>query len=109
MDFQQHCLLEKLPDGGFVRHLEMVYHHPGKTLRLCGGLGPLQEMGLAGALTINLREKDGQTEITLTYNVTGSAAQQLDQIAPAVDSVLAQQLERLKKYCDKKVTDESGN
>ena len=40
--------LEVLPDGGFVRHMDVVFHQPGKTLRMTGGLGPLQGMGVSG-------------------------------------------------------------
>jgi hypothetical protein len=35
------CFCEKLPDGGGVSHMEVVYFAPGKTLRLSGALGPL--------------------------------------------------------------------
>jgi hypothetical protein len=36
------CFCEKLPDGGGVRHMEVAYLAPGKSLRLAGDLGPLQ-------------------------------------------------------------------
>ncbi len=36
------CFCEKLTDGGGVRHMEVVYLQPGKTLRMLGALGPLQ-------------------------------------------------------------------
>ena len=80
--------------------MEIVFYQPGKTLRLAGGLGPLQGMGVSGALTFQFELKNGQTEITLTYNVSGRSALALDKIAPVVDSVLAAQLERLATYCD---------
>ncbi len=35
--------LEKLPNGGFCRHMEVVYADPGNLLRMQGALGPLQE------------------------------------------------------------------
>src|ERR1700689_1524155 len=38
------CWCEKLPNGGFVRHMEVVLVKPGSTLRVTGGLGPLQGM-----------------------------------------------------------------
>ena len=102
LDVEKHCMLEVLPDGGFVRHMEIVYYQPGAVFRMAGGLGPLQQMGVSGALTFSFDEKDDGTEITLTYVVTGSAFQQLDQIAGPVDGVLADQLERLTRYCDDK-------
>jgi hypothetical protein len=100
MDLEKGCLREKLPQGGFVRHMEIVFCRPGKTFRLVGGLGPLQEMGVAGALTFKFVPKDDKTNLELTYNVVGSEAQNLDKIAPAVESVLNLQLDRLRKYCD---------
>jgi len=42
------CLCEKLPSGGGVRHLTVVYADPGKMLRLSGGLGPLQDSRWTG-------------------------------------------------------------
>src|ERR1700758_1050818 len=45
------CWCETLENGGFVRHLEVVLVIPEKTLRLTGGLGPLQGIGATGALT----------------------------------------------------------
>ena len=47
---------EKLPNGGFVRHMQIVYLEPGKEIRMSGGIGPLQELGVAGALTVKLRK-----------------------------------------------------
>src|SRR5215469_13952703 len=34
------CFCEKLPNQGGVRHMEVVFVAPGKTLGLIGGLGP---------------------------------------------------------------------
>ncbi|MCH8143015.1 MAG: ATPase, partial [Proteobacteria bacterium] len=38
----QGCFCEKLPSGGSVRHMQVVFADAGKQLRLSGGLGPLQ-------------------------------------------------------------------
>jgi uncharacterized protein YndB with AHSA1/START domain len=46
--------VEKLPSGGFVRHMEVVYADPGKLLRLHGALGPLQQTACHGAMTFTL-------------------------------------------------------
>lgn len=100
MDLENHCLLEKLPDGGFVRHMEIVFYQPRRVLRLTGGLGPLQEMGVTGALTFKLNQNGDYTDVELTYNVVGRDAQNLEKLAPAVNSVLNQQMDRLKKHCD---------
>lgn len=92
-------LVERLPDGGFVRHMQIVFWQPGKTLRMVGGLGPLQAMGVSGAMTISLREKEGQTQLQLEYTVSGFSPTGFENIARAVDSVLVQQLDRFKRYC----------
>jgi len=100
-DLEKACMLETLPDGGYVRHMEIVYHQPGKMLRMTGGLGPLQGMGVSGALSFAFAETDGKTNVTLTYNVSGADFLQLDKIAAPVDGVLASQLKRFEAHCRK--------
>src|SRR5579883_1929447 len=36
------CFCERLPDGGGVQHMMVVYASPGRLLRLTGAIGPLQ-------------------------------------------------------------------
>ena len=55
LDLERRCMFEKLEDGGFLRHMEIVFVEPGKTLRMTGGLGPLQAMGVHGALQFTLK------------------------------------------------------
>src|SRR3984885_8937606 len=52
------CFCEKLPNGGGVRHMEVVYFAPGKQLVLSGALGPLQSMAVTGSMTIKLSPLD---------------------------------------------------
>ena len=102
IDLQKSCILENLPGGGFVRHMEVVYYDPRQAiLRLTGGLGPLQEMGVQGAMTFKVMTVDGKTEIQLTYNVVGNSSLNLDRIAPVVDRVLSEQLARLADLCNR--------
>lgn len=101
IDLEQHALLEQLPDGGFVRHLELVYHAPGKMIRFTGGLGPLQEMGVQGALTVKFTAVDEGTQVQWLYNAHGYAPPGLDALAEIVDRVQTEQFERLIAYCDK--------
>jgi len=58
--------IEKLPKGGFVRHFEITYLAPGKSIRFEGGMGPLQEQGIAGSMTINFKPTDSGSTIDLT-------------------------------------------
>lgn len=94
------CFCEKLPDGGSVQHMAVVFAQPEKLLRLSGALGPLQPGALAGSLSLTTAEKDKSTELTLVYNVAGYYPGGLTGIAPAVDGVLREQMTRLKKYVE---------
>jgi hypothetical protein len=87
------CLCERLPGGGFVEHLHVVYADKGRMLRLAGGLGPLQGMGVSGAYTVEFKARGAQTEVVAIYVVNGFDAQGLDKIAPVVDQVLSGQLQ----------------
>ena len=102
LDFEKSCMFEKLPDGGFVRHMEIVFHQPGKMLRLTGGLGPLQEMGVAGALTFAFEQESGarKTKVRMTYVVSGADFLALEQLAAPVNAVLADQLRRFRQHCE---------
>jgi len=89
------CFCEKLENGGFVRHLDVVLVMPEKILRLTGGLGPLQAMGATGALTFTLREASPSTTTVIAqYSVVGYSGEGLAGIAGAVDEVLGEQLRR---------------
>lgn len=94
------CFCEKLPNGGGVRHLEVVYVSPGETLRLVGAMGPLQGEGLAGSMTWGLQGMGDSTKVELTYGVGGYFPGDLQEIAPIVDAVLRAQLLRLKMYVE---------
>ena len=89
------CFCEVLADGGSVEHMRVVMVMPRRTLRLAGGLGPLQGEGLAGSLTWQLEAAEGGTRITQTYVVGGNMRMDRAAMAPGVDMVLREQLERL--------------
>src|SRR5687768_2570384 len=92
------CFCEKIPDThGAIEHMRVVYVRPGVTLRLQGGLGPLQEEGTAGTLTWSLKAVPGGTEIVQTYVVGGYIRSGAEKLAPLVDMVLAQQLAGLQR------------
>ena len=90
------CWCEALPGGGFVRHMEVAYAAPGKALRLIGGLGPLQGMGVSGTLSFVMRPAAaGHTLLVVDYVVSGFAAKGFDELAKGVDAVLSEQIGRL--------------
>lgn len=101
IDLERQAMLETLPEGGFVRHMEVSFHQPGKSLRLLGGLGPLQTMGVSGCMEIKFVERDGKTVVVMEYVVTGASFQDLDRMSAPVDGVLEAQLRRFVKHCQK--------
>jgi hypothetical protein len=96
------CFCEKLKNGGSVRHLEVVFADPGKTLRMIGGLGPLQAMAVSGSMTWLFSKTDDGSMITLIYSVSGYRFGGLQNMAPLVDKVMVEQLKRLKEFIEKK-------
>ena len=71
---------------------------PPSLLRMTGGLGPLQSMGLYGALDWKLNKTDSGTEIVLTYKVHGLNPDGFKELAPIVDHVQGLQLGGLGDY-----------
>jgi uncharacterized protein YndB with AHSA1/START domain len=94
------CFCEKLPNGGGVEHLHVVCIAPNETVRLSGALGPLQASGLAGSMTWKLKGGAGNTRLELSYSVGGFIQGGFEKIAPAVESMLNDQLNRLKLFVE---------
>ncbi|NYT40417.1 SRPBCC domain-containing protein [Sphingomonas sp. R-74633] len=95
------CWCEKLPGGGGVEHMRVVFVQPHKMLRLTGTLGPLQSFPASGVMTFTLTPAaDGKTTaLTITYAVAGAPG--LGQIAAPVDGVLGEQVARLKAAAER--------
>jgi uncharacterized protein YndB with AHSA1/START domain len=80
-------------------HMLVTFVDPGRTLRMTGGLGPLQGMGLHGALEFRLSPaREGGTTITLFYRAGGYTPDDLSKFAPVVDQVQALQLGGLAEF-----------
>ena len=94
------CWCETLPDGGSVQHLAVVFADPGKTLVMRGALGPLQGLGVEGAMSIVLKPAADGTDLSLTYSVGGYLKDGLASWAALVDEVLAEQMTRLKSLIE---------
>lgn len=94
------CFCEKLPDGGAIEHLRVIYVAPRKVLRLSGALGPLQASGVAGSMTWKLTGGNDSTLVQLTYSVGGFIDGGFERVAPAVESVLREQFDRLKLFVE---------
>jgi len=96
------CFCERLPNGGSIEHMRVLYVAPGKTIRMSGALGPLQAHGLAGSLTWNLAPAGEGTTLTVTYSVGGFMEGGFEKMAPGVDGMWAEQVQRLKGYIEGK-------
>jgi len=94
------CFCETLKKGA-VRHMMIIYNDGGTTLRLNGGLGPMQMTGASGNLGFVLKETAGKTALVATYDVGGYARGGLaETLAGPVDFVLGEQVKRLAKYVE---------
>ncbi|HWZ44562.1 MAG TPA: SRPBCC family protein [Candidatus Saccharimonadales bacterium] len=95
------CWCEKLPNQGGVRHMQVVYLAPGKRIVMNGGLGPLQSVAAAGAMEITFAPAEGGTKMKMTYAVMGYQPAGMNTWAAPIDSVLTEQLTRLKNFVEK--------
>ena len=96
----QGCFCETLGPRSGVVHMTVTFVNPAVMLRLSGGLGPLGLMGTAGNMTWEFDDSETGTTLTLRYAVGGYLPQGLDQVATAVDGVLAEQLDSLKRFVE---------
>ena len=94
------CFCEKLPNGGGVEHMRVVFAMPGSTLRLQGGLGPLQTAGVVGSMSWRFIAAPAGTKIEMSYSVGGYLQGGLDKMSGPVNGVLGEQFTRLKTYIE---------
>ena len=100
IDLASGCFCEKLPNG-YVRHMTVVFADGTSTLRLFGGLGPMQFTGAAGHLAFTIKPHGATSDLTVTYDVGGYAKGGLaETLAAPVDMVLGEQAARLKRYVE---------
>ena len=109
-------------DTASAAHMQVSYVEPNKKVVMTGGLGPLQEMGMSGALTwefstiasstsSDVNPQDGRipkTKVTLTYHASGNihfngqkaSNEDAANLVRVVDNVQAQQLNALTAFSD---------
>lgn len=84
---------------GGVQHMRVVYIEPPRAMRLVGALGPLQSEALAATMTMTVKPTTTPagkgSRILFEYVVGGFMRYTVDEIAPAVDRMLAAQLKSL--------------
>lgn len=99
------CFCEALPGGG-VAHGTVVLAWPAQgMLRLDTALGPLQELGVSGALTFTVKPGGNQAEVVQTYRVSGGKPGLAKELAAPVDQVIREQLVRYQTYLAKGAVD----
>jgi uncharacterized protein YndB with AHSA1/START domain len=91
------CFCE-IAGGRQAQHLQVVFVDPGKTLRMSGGLGPMQAMGLHGVAEWTLQAEGAATRVSWRYRAGGYTPDDLAKFAPVVDTVQAQQLAGLANW-----------
>ena len=90
------CFCERSGERSAM-HMRVSFVEPGARMHLLGGLGPLQGMGLQGAMVWSFEPTDsGGTRIMHSYRVTGHASAGLRELAPIVDRVQTDQVDRLQ-------------
>ena len=91
------CFCEALPQHGSVEHMRVVFADPSKLLRMTGALGPLQAMPVTGVMSWEMTPQGQGTRLTWTYAIGGAGPNDWAEIAPAVDAVLREQVDRFSK------------
>jgi hypothetical protein len=94
------CFCEAVPatataPAGQVEHMRVLNVAPYSTLRLSGALGPLQSEAITGVLTMTLKPEGEMTRISWDYVVGGYMRMKMAEMAPVVDEVVGEQLQRL--------------
>jgi uncharacterized protein YndB with AHSA1/START domain len=95
------CFCEKA-GARQAQHMTVSFVDPGATLRMIGGLGPLQGLGLDGVMDWALAPADGGTTITLRYVAGGYTTTDLVKFAAVVDQVQGLQLGGLAAFLSKR-------
>lgn len=100
------CFCERSGDRSAL-HMTVSYVEPGVQISMLGGLGPLQGMGLHGAMAWKfVALPSGKTRIVHTYRVTGQAPGGTEKLARIVDRVQTGQVERLQSLLTRTGTTE---
>ncbi len=95
------CFCERLSNGGGVEHMRVVNVIPGQTLRMAGGVGPLQSLGVAGSLSFDIAKGKTSTTLTMIYRVGGYFPGGTQSLVAPVNNVFGQQFKRLANYLER--------
>jgi len=93
------CWCEKW-EGASVLHGTVAFIQEGKVLRFYANLGPLQDRATNGVLTFALGVAKEKAVLKVIYRVAGAPDVGLQELAPAVDKVIGEQVGRLVKLAE---------
>jgi len=93
------CWCEKW-EGASVLHGTVAFIQEAKVLRFYANLGPLQDRATNGVLTFALGVAKEKTVLKVIYRVAGAPDAGLQELAPAVDKVIGEQVGRLVKLAE---------
>lgn len=102
LSFELHaggCWCEKW-EGSSVMHGTVVAIRPRQMLRFYANLGPLQDRAGNGVLTFAQGVSKEKTVLKVTYRVAGPPDAGLQELAPAVDGVIGEQVKRLVAFAE---------
>ena len=89
--------------GNSAEHMRVSFVDKHKLLRMTGGLGPLQGMGIYGALDWKFEpQENGGTRIVMRYQANGYNPENYEQFIPIVDKVQAIQIRSFANYMQAK-------
>lgn len=94
------CFCEDWGEGHSIEHARVLLVMQGQLVRMQGALGPLQELGATGILTLSTAQSEGKTYVRMVYRVTGSPDSNFEKLAPVVDRVMGEQFSRWARFAD---------
>ena len=94
------CFCEDWGDGSSIEHARVLLVMKNQLVRMEGGLGPLQELGVNGVLTMSTGAADGKTFVRMVYRVSGAPEAGFEKLAPIVDRVMGEQFSRWANFTE---------
>jgi hypothetical protein len=98
------CWCERLDGGGGVEHMRVAIYQPGERIVLTGGLGPLLFEATSGVMSVRALPIKSGSQLVINYRAAGFARANGTEMALGVDSVLREQVERLRVFASKSAT-----
>ncbi len=87
-------------DGASVQHGTVTFVLPRRMLRIDAHLGPLHDRPINGVLAFGLEAAGAKSVLRVTYKVAGPPDAGLAELAPAVDRVIGEQVQRLARFTE---------